>query len=384
MKRTIKIVCILLFIFLFPINCSALDTQNINARSAVLIDAESRRILWEKSSDKILPMASTTKIMTCILALEMGDLYDEVTVSKKAASAPESNMHLSAGEIIKLEDLLYALMLESANDAAVAIAEHISGSTDEFCRLMTEKARELGAYNTSFETPNGLDGENHYSTAYDMAIITAYALENEKFRGIISTKHINLPVNGGDYKSYSITNKNRFLNEFQGAIGVKTGYTGNAGHCFVGAAERDGLTLISVVRASGWGNKGKASKWTDTKAIMNYGFETVKKYEILNENTSVEDIPVMKSENKTIKLKYEETLYAVLSDDEADSLLYETILPDYVEAPVEKGWTIGEVRIYTSVGEPVGNTNIISDENAEKSGIKNYFQKIISRWLLMK
>lgn len=367
---------------MFPITCRANLSPNVKAQGAVLIDAETKRILWEKSSDKVLSMASTTKIMTCITALEKGNLSDIVTVSKNAVIAPETKMHLSLGEKLPLEDLLYGLMLESFNDAAIAIAEHISGNTDDFCKLMTEKAHEIGALNTSFETPNGLDSENHYSTAYDMALITAYALENEKFCEIIGTKTINLPINGGNYKSYSLVNKDRFLSEFNGAIGVKTGYTGKAGHCFVGAAKRDDLTLISVVLASGWGNSGKSAKWTDTKSIMNYGFSTFKKHKIFDKNVYIENIPVTKSKKEFFNVKYENDIYAVLSEDEMNNLSYKHEIPEFIEAPVYEGQEIGCINIFLE-DELIGTSKILSEENIEKNSILINLRKIMSDWFIL-
>ena len=255
---------------LLPLTAFAEEEIKVSAHGAILMDFETGRVLWEKNSKAPLAMASTTKIMTAIVALENGNLDDKVTVSKKAALAPEVKMHLSAGEEITLRDLLYALMLQSYNDSAVAIAEHISGDVASFCNQMTEKAKSLGAKDTVFETPNGLDAGDHHSTAYDLALITSYALKNEKFNEIINTSSYTAKSN---LRSYDLYNKNRLLNEFQGANGVKTGFTGKAGHCFVGSAKRGDMQLISVVLASGWGTQGKEQKWIDTKRILSYGFE---------------------------------------------------------------------------------------------------------------
>ncbi len=229
----------------------------LGSKGVILYDANTGRILYGENVDEKLPMASTTKIMTLIVALENGKLSDTVKVSGRASKAPKVKMYLSEGEEIKLENLLYALMLESSNDAAIAVAEHIGGSVENFCDMMTAKAREIGAINTSFKTPNGLDAEGHYSTPRDMAIITAYGLKNQEFIRITNTKDVTF---SSSKREYRVTNKNRLLSEYRGANGVKTGFTGLAGQCFVGAAKRGEMQLVTVVLQAGWGDTGKEQK----------------------------------------------------------------------------------------------------------------------------
>ena len=217
-----KKILALIFSFLFAINVYGADLD-IVSQSAVVMDCKTERVLWQKNMDKEMPMASTTKIMTAVIALESGKTEEIVVAGKNAATAPKVKMGLSTGEKHRLYDLLYPLMLQSSNDAAVAIAEHIGGNIEGFAVLMNEKAKKLGANNTEFVTPNGLDKGNHHSTAYDMALISRYALENEDFLKIINTKSITIPLKNNDEKQYSIYNKNRLLSEYDGAIGVKTG-----------------------------------------------------------------------------------------------------------------------------------------------------------------
>ena len=188
----------------------------VAAHAAILMDAKTGRVLWEKDAHKPKAMASTTKIMTAVLALESGRGQETVTVSRAAAAAPKMKMNLTSGENIRLNDLMLALMLESSNDAAVAIAEHLAGSIPAFCGLMTEKARQIGAKDTVFETPNGLDAQNHHSTAYDLAVITRYALEVPGFIELTNTPEANF---SSDRRSYSMVNKNRLLQEYEGANG---------------------------------------------------------------------------------------------------------------------------------------------------------------------
>ena len=262
---------IILFCLLFTVNAyGGVNTPQVNALSAVLIDGDTGRILWGKDENEPMAMASTTKIMTAIVTLENADISQKITVSKNATLAPPDKMHLVSGEELTIEQLLYALLMQSSNDAAVAIAESVGGSVENFCAMMNNKAKELGCKDTEFVTPNGLDKGNHHSTAYDMALIGAYAIKNREFMRISNTKNISF---SSSKKSYSIVNKNQLLNTYNGAIGIKTGFTGKAGHCFVGAAKRDDVTLVSVVLASGWGTAGKAKKWQDTVKILNYGFD---------------------------------------------------------------------------------------------------------------
>lgn len=355
-------------------------SPDVKAQGAILMDFDTGRVLWEKNSDKPMPMASTTKIMTAIMAIESGKLDEVVVASKRAACAPQVKMGLSTGEKHVLSDLLYPLMLQSSNDSAIAIAEHIGGTVEEFCRLMTVKATELGAKDTVFETPNGLDSGDHHSTAYDMALITRYALNNEKFKEIINTRGITIPVDGGDYKSYSIVNKNRLLNEYDGALGVKTGFTGKAGQCFVGAAKRGEQTLITVVLASGWGTAGKEQKWRDTKSMLNYGFETFNSTKIIDAGTFVKNIPVLLSREGSVGLSIKDEVSMPLSKSEAENIKTKYLLPQEIEAPVDKGTKIGKALFY--VGEELlGESDIIADNSIARHDFKTMLGKIINNWL---
>ncbi len=225
---------------------NAENAPQIAAQGAALVDGRTGRVLWEKDGDTPMTMASTTKILTAVLVLENADLDGTVEISRNAARQPEVHMDLREGEEWKVGDLLSAMMLRSYNDAAVALAEYTSGSVEEFCAEMTAKAAEIGAKDTVFGSPNGLDSSlplaQHHSTASDMARIAAYALENEDFCRIVALPEIYIAEKNGG-RQISVTNADRFLREYDGAMGVKTGYTNKAGHFFVGAAERDGVRL---------------------------------------------------------------------------------------------------------------------------------------------
>jgi D-alanyl-D-alanine carboxypeptidase (penicillin-binding protein 5/6) len=346
----------------------------VGALSAVLIDGDSGRVLWSKDSDKPMAMASTTKIMTAIVAIEQGDIKAETTVSRRASLEPKVKLNLKAGERATVEQLLYAMLLISSNDAAVAVAEAVGGSVEQFCFMMDEKARELGCVDTHFETPNGLDKGEHHSTAEDMAKIAAYAIKNKTFMTISNTRSYSFTT---DRATYNIVNKNRLLSEYSGAIGVKTGFTGKAGHCFVGAAERDDRTLISVVLASGWGSVGKSRKWTDTKQILDYGFNNFKSCSIIAANDYVGKIPVDKSVSESIEAVFKSGYKTLVS--ESDSYDVKVNIPDRLTAPVEAGQQISKADVFIN-GERVYTVDVVAGSAAARITLCDALKQIMSHW----
>lgn len=361
------------------VRAEAVNDPKVEALGAVIIDFETARVLWGKNQHAPMAMASTTKIMTALLALEKGNLQDIVTVSKRAASAPEVNMNLKTGEKIELNLLMHALMLQSSNDAAVAIAEHVGGSVEEFCRQMTERAKEIGALDTVFETPNGLDAGQHHSTAYDMALITREALKNPLFVKIINTPEAK---GSSDRTAYYISNKNRLLNEYQGANGVKTGFTGKAGHCFVGAAKRGDMQLISVVLASGWGDRGKAQKWVDTKRLLDYGFSNFKYKDLISSGDIVKDVNVLRSKTTSVPIHYESGLKLPITEAEQNSIRIEIEAPESIMPPVKSGEKLGVARVYLGQNK-VGDINLITDVSAERHDLKTSLEKVLTEWVSM-
>ncbi len=351
----------------------------VNATGAILLDSETGRILWEKNARLPLPMASTTKIMTALLTLEKGNLEDKVKVSRRASLAPKVKMFLQEGEEIPLKGLLYALMLQSSNDAAVAIAEHIGGSVEEFCNMMTQRARELGAMDTVFETPNGLDKGDHHSTAYDLALITRFALQNQDLIQIITTPEITAE---SSRTSYTIINKNRLLREYAGAIGVKTGFTGKAGHCFVGAAKRDGMQLISVVLASGWGEKGKEQKWRDTKALLNFGFDNFKYVDVIEAKKRVGRIPVTRAKEEDIEFYLAEGLVLPLMEDELSQVHVKYVLPEKLLAPVKENQVIGFAEVYLN-DEVIKEIKLLASQAVKRHDFETYIREIMDYWIGM-
>lgn len=336
--------CLIVLHFNLPILAAeaALDDNELYAKAAVLMDADSGRVLYSKQADEVLAMASTTKIMTAILAIESGRLEEVVEVSSYAASMPKVKLGVSTGESYRLNDLLYSLMLESHNDTAVVIAEGLAGSVEAFAEQMNEKARELGCEKTNFVTPNGLDAVGHCTTARELAMIARYALKNETFCSIINTRSYSFSSVDGS-RSYTVNNKNAFLDLYEGAFGVKTGFTGDAGYCFVGAVKQEGKTLIAVVLACGW-PPNKSWKWHDMKILMDYG---TKEYELRDIVVTKEEIDLVRVENGqigSVSIGCEGELRLLMREDEVDSVRYS--YSKELQAPVQAGDIVGYADVY--------------------------------------
>lgn len=350
--------------------------ENVHSKGVLLMEKESKRVLYEGHGHDEMPMASTTKIMTCLLVLESANLDDIVTVSSKAARAPKVKLGLQTGEKQRLGDLLYSLMMESHNDSAVAIAEHVGGSVEAFCDMMTAKAKELGAQNTSFKTPNGLDAEGHYSTPYDMALITACAIDNPKFIEITNTLDKSIPSSPLEgSKAHSLINKNRFIREYQGAIGVKTGYTSKAGHCFVGAARRNDMELIAVALGAGCDKAAKARKYTDVKKMMNYGFENYKMYEVVEAEDSAGDITVDNGKEQSVALVCEEGVTLPLNKEETASIELKKTLPSNLAAPVKENQVVGRMDVVCQ-DEILESIDIIATNSVEKATLLDKLKRL--------
>ena len=353
------------------------EDMDLYAQSAVLMDADSGRILYEKDGSAKLPMASTTKIMTLTVALESGNLDDVVEVSKLAASQPDVQLNIRTGEKYLLRDLLYSLMLESHNDVAVAVAEHIGGSVEGFADMMNQKARDIGAYQTHFVTPNGLDSDEHYTTASDLALIARYAIQNEKFIEITNTPSYSFSdIDGG--RSFTVNNKDAFLNQMDGAIGIKTGFTGKAGYCFVGALKRDDRTFISVVLACGW-PPHKTWKWADTQKLMQYGLDNYEYRHISEDGKTFDPVSVKDGQIPTVDLRMEkQDLNLLMRPDEQVNVEYE--VPDMLEAPVEEGTIVGNAQYYVA-GELYQVTPIYAAGSVKKIDFCWCLDKVLGKFL---
>jgi serine-type D-Ala-D-Ala carboxypeptidase (penicillin-binding protein 5/6) len=313
------------------------NTLNLKCISGVLIDQDSGRVLYNKNGNKVLPMASTTKIITAIIAIENGNLRDIVTVSKTAASISGSNVGLRAGEKITLEELLYGLMLRSGNDAAVAIAQHIGGSVLGFAKLMNDKAIELGAYSTSFVTPHGLDSENHGTTAEDLAKITAYALNNKFFARISSTKGISGGISGKFNRNY--LNINKFLYKLNNADGVKTGSTGRAGKCLVASVKHNNGRYISVVLNSN-------DRWNDAEKMIKFAEKNYKFVKIHDSKNLINKFRVYGGNIKYINGAIYNDLYLPVLNDNTEIVDTQIFVPSSLFSPIYKNDHIGNLVVF--------------------------------------
>ncbi len=436
MKKCFVIICICWLFIWNVIGVSAngnavpvtIAENELYSQGAVLMDAASGRVLYGKNPDLRLAMASTTKIMTCIVALELGDLDEVVTSSGYAAGQPKVKLYLRKGEQIVLRDLLYSLMLESHNDSAVAIAEHIGAKllgipndlesvvdrTDAeskeamgaFISHMNHKAKELQCYNTWFITPNGLDGTEtfyskegvveerfHSTTAAELARIMSYCVlqspKKDEFLKITGTYSYDF-TNVEKTRSFVCSNHNAFLNMMKGAISGKTGYTGRAGYCYVGALERDGrVFVVALLNSGAYGGANKGRKWQDTKKLMNYGLEHYKLQTIYDGNTHSE--PVLVHNAKPKKGKFFEATYVetvVAGDRPIQMLLADWEKAEIIQnqtkelhAPVRSGQIVGDVEVLLN-GSSIAHYDIICTEDISEKNFVDVIKFIVSKFFV--
>ena len=367
-KRGLLTAC-LIFVSVVSTNVAiaAPNPPNITAKSAIIIDATTGKVLYSKNAEEQRFPASTTKMMSLIVALEHGNLDDLVTASKNAASTEGSTLWLTPGEKLKMTDLLYGIMLISGNDATVAVAEHISGSVEKFAKLMTEKAHAIGANDTNFTNSSGLPDPKHVTTAHDLARIAAYGYKNPLFTEIISTKHKVIPWAGKDCDR-DLYNENRMLWLSEGGNGVKTGYTDAAGRCLVSGAKRNEMQLIAVVLDS-------ETMWEDSIALLNFGFDQVKPKTIFNQADILKTVRVVNGKLEVIKLITSTNLVIPVSENGNEEFNIVIDAPNKVEAPVVKGQKLGVVRILYQNTE-IATVDLLADENSER---KSFFNILIEK-----
>lgn len=356
------------------------EEPNLNARAAIIYDRTTKEVIWGKNEDVKKAMASTTKIMTAIVVLEKTNLSDVVTISKKAASIGGSRLKVSQGDKICVNDLLYGLMLRSGNDTAIALAEYVGGSVEGFANLMNEKAKELGLSNTHFVTPHGLDNENHYTTAYELAIITDYALNNSTFSKIVNTKSTTITVNG---TSRTIGNTNELLGYMKGVNGVKTGFTNGAGRCLVTSCTRDNNQIITVVL----GCDTKKQRTSDSSKLIQYAFENYVRVNLEEKvkrefenwkQINAKRIYIEKAEMQNMELKLgeiERKIIPIKKQEEKNIKIEINAIYEY-KAPVEKDFKIGNIIVKNNE-EIIETIDILCENTIKKKTIKDYFKDLI-------
>lgn len=353
------------------------DDIQLNGKAAVLIDGMNGRVLYGKNEKEKMPMASTTKIMTCIVALENSNPDDIVEVSDYAASMPDVQLNIRSGEKYYIKDMLYSLMLESHNDTAVAIAEKVGGSVEGFAELMNSKAKSIGAFDTNFVTPNGLDAPEHYTTAYDLTQIARYALKNKNFMEIVNTRNYSFSEIEGK-RNFTVNNKDAFLDMMDGAVGVKTGFTGKAGYCFVGAVFKDNKKYITAVLASGW-PPHKTYKWQDTKKLMQYGLDNYGYKVIFDGREYVSFANVENGVKDSCQVYAEGYENILVSDKDNIDVVYN--VDSKIDAPVKKNQVVGSVIININ-GSEYREYCIKSKERIELRDFRWEFNAIYKRFLL--
>lgn len=365
MVNSWKIILVVIFFINIELaNCFANTEPALTAKSAIVMDVTTGKVLYAKDAETRRYPASTTKMMTLIVALENGNLNDVVEASENASKTEGSSLWLEHGEKLTLKELLYGVMLISGNDATVAVAEHIAGSVDAYAKMMTRKAHEIGAVHTSFTNSSGLPDPNHYSTAHDLALIAAYGYKNPLFEEIVSTKTKIIPWAMNDY-GRELFNENRMLWLYEGGNGVKTGYTNAAGRCLVSAAKRDGIQLVAVVLDSEY-------MWNDSIALLDYGFEKIKPVKLYNANSVIKNVSVNYGIKSAVDVVAEHDIVVPMVDEDEKNFVTVIDLPEKIEAGFAEGAKLGTLKIIYNNKE-IARTDLIAANGVDK---KSFFQTV--------
>ena len=368
---------ILIMSFLFAFNVSADFQPSYNPRSYILMDYDTGTVLTENNSNKPYPIASVTKVMTmllCMESLQAGKISmdDIVTVSEYAASMGGSQIYLEPGEQMTVEELLKSVAVGSANDASVALAEHIMGSEASFVDVMNERAKALGMNNTHFVNCNGLDEDNHYSSAFDVAIMSRELLKHNAIRPFLGI-WMDTVRNG----QFGLTNTNKLIRFYDGAIGVKTGSTTNAKYCLSSAATREGLTLIGVVLGAETTNE----RFETAKQLLNYGFSNYKIETLTEKGVSFGMAPVSKGKSATVNAVTESSFKRLSNSRSGNKTETKTTIYKDIKAPVYKGDEIGKIE-FTENGKSVGEVKLVAENDVKRLNIIDVFGIFIAKWLL--
>lgn len=360
-KIIVFIIVLSLILSLFTIFISSESTPSVSAKAAALYQPDTDSFLYLKNADERLPMASTTKIMTALISLEELDLKENILIDGRAVGIEGSSIYLKSGEILSALDLIYAVMLQSANDAAAALAYKISGSIEAFAELMNEKAKALGLKNTNFTNPHGLDDKEHYTSARDLAIITAEAYKNSCFKDIAST--YKKEIESSEVKR-TLVNHNKLLKSYEGCIGVKTGYTKKSGRCLVSAAERDNLKFICATIDA-------PDDWRDHTEMLDYGYSLLEARALAHSGNFNFNLPVINGTEDVINVSNTDEIIKIFNKNDAQ-VEFAVKLPRYVVAPIKKGDVLGKV-IFTKHGEKIAELNLCAANDICEAKSKKKF-----------
>lgn len=370
-KATVFFVTLIFVINLIVPKASAVGEPSLSAKSAILINALTNEVVYEKNAYERRGMASTTKIMTALLAIERGDLQKTVVARDEDVRIEGTSIGLKDGDKITLETLVCGMLLESGNDAANVTARVIGKSKEKFVSLMNKKAKQIGMENTCFKNPSGLTEEGHFSTAFDMALLGSFAIKNKQFRDVCSLSSLRVSYGNPEYER-TFKNHNKLLSSVEGAFGIKTGFTKASGRCLVSAAERDGVTLVAVTLFA-------PDDWNDHKKLFEYGFEKVKVYET-EFNAEKIKIDVVGSDNKKIGVKLKNQLtYTALNEEMNPQTV--VLCDKFLYSGVKKGDMVGCVKVYSSDKKLLCESDLLSTENApmnfsEREKRISFFDKI--------
>lgn len=355
MKKLFFTFAILILFLTSLVSSYAVEVPDISAKSAVVICADTGEVVFEKDAYQKMPMASTTKIMTSVLALEFGADEHFLTVTDEMVSVEGSSIGLLPDDKISLKTLVKGMLLESGNDAANSVAHIIGGSTPEFVAIMNSKAKEIGMNSTSFETPSGLDGENHYSTAFDMALLGAYAIKNPEFKQICSSKE-QVVFYGNDPCRRVFTNNNKLLDTYDGIFGIKTGFTKKSGRCLVSAVERDNKTLIAVTLNA-------PDDWNDHKKMYDYSFENV---HVIDLSCDLQDLSVkIIGGTEDVVSLYPSSNPIITSINEDFDYESKIFIKQFEYAPIKKGDILGFIEFYDENGKLIATTDICANKSVD-------------------
>lgn len=363
-----RIVAALFFFAVFLYNgCARAETA-----AAAVIEAKTGRVLYAQNAEAQLPMASTTKVMTALLAIENCRLDEKVTASENAYGVPGTSIYLEKGESLSMEHMLYGLMLASGNDAAVAIAEHVGGGVDGFCALMNARAAALGCTGTHYTTPHGLPAQDHYTTAFDLCTVARQAMTLPFFRQVVSTQRATIPWENHDYDRV-LNNKNKLLSSYPGAIGVKTGYTKAAGRCLVFAAARDGMEVIgAVLNCPDWFNQ--------SAALLDQAFAEYHMYTALKKGEIVYRLPVVGGTEDGVDVITGDALSAPLGEGESAEISFRW--PESLSAGFEKGAAVGEAALIVN-GQTLCAVPLLTAEAVPQSTFLFGLHRTIRQWVAL-
>lgn len=371
-KLCLCLIVLICLCFVMPVSVvKAYATVDSTAKSMCLMEASSRRVLRAKNEHIQRPMASTTKIMTCITAIENAKDFDtKFEVSKEAIGTPGTSLYLREGESLSLRDLLYGLMLVSGNDASVAIGVRVAGNVEFFVDLMNQTAKKIGAKNSHFENTHGLDEKGHYTTAYDLALISSYAMQNPMFKEIVGTKNIKITTAQG--KDRYLQNKNKLLRNYMGANGVKTGFTDDAGRCFVGSAEKNGMLLVCSELSCG-------PMFEECESLLDEGFANYQMVEITKEVAFPRKVSIVDGKQDYAVIVPDGKCCYPLTLEEKKRLKYEFCFPSEITPPKTKGGEIGNIKIFFD-NDLLFSLKFTTMDNVETKGVLERFFDILNRW----